>query len=42
MCVKPKSETEQPVYQEFILKPEDFNYWEERWWARVEQYYNQM
>jgi genome maintenance exonuclease 1 len=42
MCVKPKSEIEQPVYQEFILKPEDFNYWEERWWARVEQYYNQM
>lgn len=26
-------------YQEFILKPEDFNYWTERWCDRVSQYY---
>ena len=41
MCVKPKSETEQPVYQEFILKPEDFDYWSDQWWRRLEQYYLQ-
>lgn len=27
-------------YQEFILKPEDFNYWTDRWLDRVEQYYS--
>jgi len=26
-------------YQEFILKPEDFDYWTERWCKRVEEYY---
>ncbi len=44
MCVSPKLNeqlimTEEPKYQEFILKPEDFSYWEKRWWDRVEQYY---
>ena len=28
-------------YQEFILKPENFSYWEDQWWNRVEQYYAQ-
>ena len=46
MCVSPKLNeqlimTEEPKYQEFILKPEDFDYWEKRWWDRVEQYYKQ-
>ena len=46
MCVSPKLNeqlvmVEEPKYQEFILKPEDFNYWERRWWDRVEQYYSQ-
>lgn len=46
MCVSPKLNeqlimTEEPKYQEFILKPEEFNYWEKRWWDRVEQYYKQ-
>ncbi len=27
-------------YQEFILKPEDFDYWTDRWLDRVEQYYS--
>jgi len=45
MCVRPP-EIEpmiwgDPAYQEFILKPEDFNYCEKRWWDRVEQYYAQ-
>jgi len=44
MCVSPKLNeqlimTEEPKYQEFILKPEEFSYWEKRWWDRVEQYY---
>jgi len=45
MCVRPHEITPMvwgdPAYQEFILKPEDFNYWEKRWWDRVEQYYAQ-
>jgi len=45
MCVKPPEITPmvwgEPAYQEFILKPEDFNYWEDQWWQRVEQYYKQ-
>jgi len=45
MCVSPKMNDklemiEVPVYQEFILKPEDFGYWEKRWWDRVEEYYS--
>jgi len=44
MCVSPKMNEQLemidvPVYQEFILKPEDFAYWEGKWWDRVEQYY---
>jgi genome maintenance exonuclease 1 len=44
MCVSPKMNeklevVEEPVYQEFILKPEDFSYWEGKWWNRVEAYY---
>ena len=44
MCVSPKLNEqlimiEEPKYQEFILKPEDFSYWEKRWWDRVELYY---
>jgi genome maintenance exonuclease 1 len=44
MCVSPKMNDkleiiEQPTYQEFILKPEDFSYWEAKWWDKVEQYY---
>jgi genome maintenance exonuclease 1 len=45
MCVSPKMNEqliiiEEPKYQEFILKPEDFSYWERRWWDRVEEYYS--
>jgi genome maintenance exonuclease 1 len=45
MCVSPKMNeklevVEEPVYQEFILKPEDFSYWEGKWWDKVEQYYS--
>ena len=45
MCVSPKLNeqlvmTEEPKYQEFILESKDFDYWESRWWDRVEQYYS--
>jgi genome maintenance exonuclease 1 len=45
MCVSPKLNeqlviVEEPKYQEFILKPEDFSYWERKWWDRVEEYYS--
>jgi len=45
MCVKPKQNTETfeilepPRYQEFIISGSDFDYWTNRWWQRVEQYY---
>jgi genome maintenance exonuclease 1 len=44
MCVKPPVDDmgnplARPVYQEFILKPEDFSYWSDAWWRRLEQYY---
>jgi genome maintenance exonuclease 1 len=44
MCVQPKLNEklemiDVPVYQEFILKPGDFSYWERKWWDRVEEYY---
>jgi hypothetical protein len=43
MCVRPP-EIEpgvwgDPVYQEFILTPDKFDYWTERWCQRVEEYY---
>lgn len=47
MCVKPPVDEmgrplERPKYQEFILKPEDFDYWADQWWRRLEQYYLQI
>ena len=44
MCVKPETDAmgnllTAPVYQEFILKPEDFDYWADQWWKRLELYY---
>jgi ATP-dependent exoDNAse (exonuclease V) beta subunit len=44
MCVRPP-EIEpgvwgEPEYQQFMLKPEDFSYWEDRWYTRLEQYYS--
>jgi genome maintenance exonuclease 1 len=46
MCVKPPVDdmgrpTARPQYQEFILKPEDFDYWADQWWRRLELYYLQ-
>ena len=39
MCVKPKTENDEPVYQEFVLEPKDFAYWSDQWMRRVELYY---
>jgi ATP-dependent exoDNAse (exonuclease V) beta subunit len=46
MCVKPETDAmgnplTRPQYQEFILKPEDFDYWADQWWRRLELYYLQ-
>lgn len=45
MCVKPPEiapgKWGQPQYQEFILQPDLFAYWETQWWNRVEQYYKE-
>ena len=38
MCVKPEDGAE-PVYQEFVLEPNDFDMWTDRWCDRVSQYY---
>jgi len=44
MCVKPPENAPmqwgEPAYQEFILTPDKFSYWERRWWNRVEEYYS--
>jgi genome maintenance exonuclease 1 len=40
MCVKPEDQQTEPRYQEFILTPDKFSYWESRWWDRVEAYYS--
>lgn len=43
MCVKPPETTPgvwgDPQYQEFILTPEQYNYWSNKWWDRVTEYY---
>jgi hypothetical protein len=44
MCVKPPVDemgrpTARPEYQEFVLKPEDFDHWADAWWRRLELYY---
>ena len=44
MCVKPELDQQHniitaPQYQEFTLKPEDFDHWEQEWWKRLELYY---
>ena len=43
MCVRPPEVSPgvwgEPVYQEFILEPKDFDYWTDRWCARVGEYY---
>ena len=46
MCIKPElHETTYEiiipaVYQEFIIEGNDFNYWTNRWWERVHQFYS--
>lgn len=39
MCVKPATEQDEPVYQEFVLEPKDFDHWQDQWMRRVELYY---
>lgn len=44
MCVKPEMDDNNniikpPEYQEFVLESQEFDRWEQAWWARLEQYY---
>ena len=39
MCVKPAAEHDEPVYQEFVLEPKEFDHWQNEWMKRVELYY---
>ena len=43
MCVRPPEvapgQWGEPVYQQFILEPKDFDYWTNRWCDRVSEYY---
>ena len=44
MCVRPEMDEQHnivvpPKYQEFVLNSEDFDYWEQQWWKRLELYY---
>jgi genome maintenance exonuclease 1 len=39
MCAKPATEHEDPVYQEFVLEPQDYAHWRDQWMRRVELYY---
>lgn len=44
MAVKPKTDEmgnviEPVIYQEFIIEGDEFEYWRNQWWKRVEQYY---
>lgn len=38
MSVRPEQDAE-PEYQEFVLEPEDFEHWTNRWCDRVSEYY---
>ena len=44
MCVRPDTDEQgnivtPPQYQEFVLRPEEFDHWEQQWWRRLELYY---
>jgi len=46
MCVRPETDAlgnivQPPQYQEFVLRSQDFDHWEQQWWKRLEQYYSQ-
>jgi len=46
MCVKPPELTPgqwgEPEYQQFILDPNDFDMWSNRWFDRLEEYYSNI
>ena len=44
MCAKPETDdlgniVTEPQYQEWVIEGAEFDQWCDRWWARVEQYY---
>ena len=47
MCVKPDTDDmgnikSEPVYQEFVVEGNDWEYWRQQWWKRVEEYYTKV
>ncbi len=47
MAVKPEIDKDgnvisKPEYQEFILEDGDFDYWQRKWWKRLEEYYKSI
>jgi len=46
MAVKPDVDKNgnlisEPEYQEFVVQGKDFDYWQQQWWAKLEQFYTQ-
>ena len=44
MCAKPETDDQgnvitEPQYQEWVIEGAEFEQWRQRWWTRVEQYY---
>lgn len=44
VCVRPpeldSGKWGEPMYQQFVLEPKNFEMWSHRWWDRVAQYYS--
>lgn len=44
MCAQPKTNDmleiiDEPQYQEFIIEESEFDYWADKWWDKVKEYY---
>jgi len=47
MAVKPEVDKDGnvisiPEYQEFVVEGEDFDYWQQQWWLKLEEYYSNI
>jgi len=47
MAVKPEVDKDGnvisvPEYQEFVVQGKDFDYWQQQWWLKLEEYYSQV
>jgi hypothetical protein len=41
MCSAPATVQDDPVFQEFVIEGDEFEYYTHKWWDRVEKYYSQ-